>query len=52
MIPMHFFSSYTLNRFMDRVRPMWDIEMAQVPSVVLSKHTLPAKPKLLVLPGR
>src|SRR4029079_8448461 len=29
MIPMHFFSSYTLNRFMDRVRPMWDIEMAQ-----------------------
>jgi len=28
------------------------VEYGEVPSVVLSKHTLPAKPKLLVLPGR
>jgi L-ascorbate metabolism protein UlaG (beta-lactamase superfamily) len=52
MIPMHYFSSYTLDRFMSRVRQTWDVELAEVPSVVLSKHTLPAKPKLLVLPGR
>jgi L-ascorbate metabolism protein UlaG (beta-lactamase superfamily) len=52
MIPMHYFSSYTLNRFMTRVSKDWDVEMAEVPSVVLSKETLPAKPKLLVLPGR
>jgi L-ascorbate metabolism protein UlaG (beta-lactamase superfamily) len=52
MIPMHYFSSYTLDRFVSRVRQQWDVEMAEVPSVVLSKHTLPAKPKLLVLPGR
>ena len=52
MIPMHFFSTYTLNRFIERISRDWDVETAEVPSVVLSKHTLPAKPKLLVLPGR
>ena len=24
MIPMHYFSAYTLDRFLDRVRPEWD----------------------------
>ena len=52
MIPMHYFSSYTLDRFVSRVRQTWDVEMAEVPSAVLSKERLPAKPKLLVLPGR
>src|SRR5437868_722342 len=52
MIPMHFFSSYTLNRFIERISKDWDVEYGAVPSVVLSKHTLPTKPKLLVLPGR
>jgi L-ascorbate metabolism protein UlaG (beta-lactamase superfamily) len=52
MIPMHYFSSYTLDRFLARVRRDWDVEVADVPSVVLSKASLPAKPKILVLPGR
>jgi len=52
MIPMHFFSTYTLNRFIDRISKDWDVETGEIPSVVLSKHTLPTKPKLLVLPGR
>ena len=52
MVPMHYFSSYTLERFLTRVREAWDVETSEVPSVVLSKTTLPAKPKLLVLPGR
>jgi L-ascorbate metabolism protein UlaG (beta-lactamase superfamily) len=52
MIPMHYFSTYTLARFMERISKDWDVERAEVPSVVISKHTLPAKPKLLVLPGR
>ncbi len=52
VIPMHFFSTYTLNRFTERLSKDWDIQMAEVPSVVVSKHTLPTKPKLLVLPGR
>jgi L-ascorbate metabolism protein UlaG (beta-lactamase superfamily) len=51
MIPMHFFSAYTLDRFLQRVRQDWDVELAQIPSVVVSKTDLPSKPKLLVLPG-
>lgn len=52
MIPMHYFSAYTLDRFLGRVRQDWDVEVAEVPSVVVSKASLPAKPKVLVLPGR
>src|SRR5262245_11460326 len=51
MIPMHYFSAYTLDRFLQRVRQDWDVEVAQIPSLVVSKTTLPAKPKVLVLPG-
>jgi L-ascorbate metabolism protein UlaG (beta-lactamase superfamily) len=51
MIPMHYFSAYTLNRFLDRVRQEWDVEIAEVPSMLVSKTSLPAKPKILVLPG-
>ncbi len=51
MIPMHYFSTYTLERFLSRVRQLWDVEIASVPSLVVSKATLPPKPKVLVLPG-
>jgi L-ascorbate metabolism protein UlaG (beta-lactamase superfamily) len=53
MVPMHYFSSYTLHRFLDRVRTLnWTVEMSAVPSTVVTKTTLPATPKVLVLPGR
>jgi L-ascorbate metabolism protein UlaG (beta-lactamase superfamily) len=51
VIPMHFFNQYTLARFLDRARQQWDVETAEIPSVVVSKTTLPATPKVLVLPG-
>jgi L-ascorbate metabolism protein UlaG (beta-lactamase superfamily) len=51
MIPMHFFGGYTLDRFLDRARKKWDIETAEIPSIVVSKTSLPANPKVLVLPG-
>ncbi|MGA2566931.1 MAG: MBL fold metallo-hydrolase [Pseudolabrys sp.] len=51
MIPMHYFSAYSLDRFLARVRQEWDVEIAAVPSTVVSKASLPAKPKVLVLPG-
>ena len=51
MIPMHYFSAYTLDRFLARVRQEWDVEIAPVPSTLMSKTSLPAKPKVLVLPG-
>jgi L-ascorbate metabolism protein UlaG (beta-lactamase superfamily) len=51
MIPMHYFSSFTLNNFLARIGKEWDVEMSPVPSVVVSRTTLPTKPKVLVLPG-
>jgi L-ascorbate metabolism protein UlaG (beta-lactamase superfamily) len=51
MIPMHYFSAYTLDRFLQRVREEWEVEIAEIPSLVVSKAGLPAKPKVLVLPG-
>ena len=51
MIPMHYFSAFTLDRFLQRVRQDWDVEVAEIPSVLLSKTSLPSKPKVLVLPG-
>jgi L-ascorbate metabolism protein UlaG (beta-lactamase superfamily) len=51
MVPMHFFSRYTLDRFLTRTKQQWDVEIAEVPGVTVSKASLPAKPKVLVLPG-
>jgi len=51
MIPMHYFSAYTLERFLSRVRQDWEVEIAEVPSTLVSKSSLPTKPKVLVLPG-
>jgi L-ascorbate metabolism protein UlaG (beta-lactamase superfamily) len=53
IFPMHFFSVYTLHRFLDRARERkWDVEMNPTPSTVISKTTLPSTPKVMVLPGR
>jgi len=53
VIPMHFFSSFTLHRFLDVAKSRkWDVEFAPVPTTTVSKTTLPANTKVLVLPGR
>jgi L-ascorbate metabolism protein UlaG (beta-lactamase superfamily) len=52
IIPMHYYGQYILDRFLDRARKLWDVETAEIPSVVVSKAMLPAAPKVLVLPGR
>jgi L-ascorbate metabolism protein UlaG (beta-lactamase superfamily) len=53
MIPMHYFSTYSLRRFLDVLgEKSFDVAYSDVPSVVVSKTTLPAKPKVMVLPGR
>jgi len=53
MIPMHYFSTYSLRRFLDVLGgKSYDVEMSETPSVVVSKATLPTQPKVLVLPGR
>jgi len=51
IIPMHFFNQFTLARFLDRARQQWEVETAEIPSLILSKSTLPTNPKVLVLPG-
>jgi L-ascorbate metabolism protein UlaG (beta-lactamase superfamily) len=52
MLPMHYFSTYTLHRFLERVRQNWTVEMSEIPSLVVSKTSLPASPMVRVLPGR
>jgi L-ascorbate metabolism protein UlaG (beta-lactamase superfamily) len=51
VIPMHYFSSFTLGRFIETVRSDFEIKMSDVPTVVISRATLPASPQVLVLPG-
>jgi L-ascorbate metabolism protein UlaG (beta-lactamase superfamily) len=51
MVPMHYFNPTTLNRFLARAKEQWDVEVNDTPSILLSKTTLPAKPKVLVLPA-
>jgi hypothetical protein len=51
MIPMHYFGSVTLDRFLARIGREWPVEMREVPSLVVSKATIPATPKVIVLPG-
>lgn len=53
LIPMHYFSLYTVQRFVDRAREQsWEVEWASEPSIVVSRATLPSTPKIVVLPGR
>ena len=51
IIPMHYFSSFTLSRFLDVARPHFEIKTSAEPSITVSRATLPAKPQVLVLPG-
>jgi L-ascorbate metabolism protein UlaG (beta-lactamase superfamily) len=52
VIPMHFFSAYTLDRFLARMRESYRVDINETPSIVVSKTTLPAAPTVVVLPGR
>jgi L-ascorbate metabolism protein UlaG (beta-lactamase superfamily) len=52
IIPMHYFSSYTLDRFVSRVREQYPVAFNETPTLVLSKATLPTAPQIMVLPGR
>lgn len=51
VIPMHYFGPTTLARFIDNARTRFEVETAGSPVIVLSPQDLPAKPKLVILPG-
>ena len=50
ILPMHYFSSFTLGRFLDVARADYEIETSPVASITVTRATLPRKPKVLVLP--
>ena len=50
IIPMHYFGPSTLNRFLSLIGDRYEVEVAQLPVVALSRPTLPYR-KVLVLPG-
>lgn len=51
ILPMHYFNTYTLNRFLERIRDDFAVETASAATIVVSQPTLPSEPKVLVLPG-
>ena len=51
IIPMHFFGTYTLERFLTRMGQDYGVDRNETPSIVVSKATLPDKPTVVVLPG-
>ena len=52
MIPMHYFSSFTLQRFLDRAQVAeFEVRRQELPVVVVSRQTLPKRQQVLVLPG-
>ncbi len=53
MIPMHYFSTHSLRRFLDRLGANeFQVEYQDVPVTVVSRTTLPDRPTIRVLPGR
>jgi L-ascorbate metabolism protein UlaG (beta-lactamase superfamily) len=52
MIPMHYFSEFTLGRFLDLVKDDFEVRMEPLPVIAVSRGTLPSKPQVRVLPGR
>jgi L-ascorbate metabolism protein UlaG (beta-lactamase superfamily) len=51
IIPMHFFNTYTLERFLARMRQAYRVDFNETPSLVVSKKTMPSSPTVVVLPG-
>ncbi len=51
-IPMHVFGEHTLQRFLQAMGEIYEAERATSPTLVVSRASLPVKPKIVVLPGR
>ena len=52
VVPMHYFNAGTLERFLDRVGDRYEVKRGEAAEVVVSRANLPARPTVLVLPGR
>lgn len=49
-LPMHYFSTGNLARFMDAARPFFEVTMGPAQGVTLTKSGLPRRPTLMALP--
>lgn len=52
VIPMHAFSSSTLQRFLDQASARYPVLRSQTADIVLSRERLPPRTTVMVLPGR
>lgn len=52
VVPMHFFSAYTLNQFLDLARERFPIETLASPVITMTREKLPRRTTVMVLPGR
>jgi len=52
MIPMHYFSRVTLDRFLTRIREAFEVRESGTGTIMLSRAMLPKTQEILVLPGR
>jgi L-ascorbate metabolism protein UlaG (beta-lactamase superfamily) len=52
IIPMHFFSPRTLERFLALARERFPVQFRETPVLTLTRATLPERPTVMVLPGR
>ena len=50
VIPMHYFSAYTLSGFLDLMRERYEVVIKQEPTITLTRATLPYR-QVVVLPG-
>ena len=50
VIPMHYFSAYTLTGFLDLMRERYEVVVKQEPTITFTRATLPYR-QVLVLPG-
>jgi L-ascorbate metabolism protein UlaG (beta-lactamase superfamily) len=51
-IPMHVFSEGALQRFLQAMGEIYEAERATSSTLIVSRASLPAKPKIVVLTGR
>lgn len=52
MIPMHYFSRITLDRFLGRARDSFQVRESDAATITVSRNSLPREQEILVLPGR
>lgn len=52
VVPMHFFSGASLERFIRRLEGRYAVRRMEKGEAIVSRDSLPAEPTILVLPGR